>query len=213
MGDIFRSYRLPLWNYIRSSWPACLAVVFVFVLGLGAGTYKAGNLDYGQARELHDYLQSSLPLLARTRPVASPSAYDALLNNLLSIIAIYFFGLSLIGIPATLALVFFRGMVIGFSVGFLGRDMAGRGVLLAATAILPHNLLYLPALFVGAAAALSFSLRLLRLSRTGSLWLFLSRYTVVMVAVLAVTAGAGMIEVYCSPWLTRMVLNLIGNTG
>ncbi|OAT86495.1 stage II sporulation protein M [Desulfotomaculum copahuensis] len=209
---MIRLYRRHFINALKKLWPVSLLVLLIFALGIAGGAWNAINLQYGQAKDLHDYLAASLPQFNHPLPDSSRAVRGAVGDNMIMVGVMYLSGLSLIGIPAVIALVFLRGYVLGFAVGFLCRDLAGRGVLLAAASIMPHNLLYLPALFTGAVASLAFAAQLLQRRPGGRdpLLFSLSRYTAIMVVVLAAAAGAGLVEACCSPWLTRTVVNLIG---
>lgn len=66
-------------------------------------------------------------------------------------------GLSLVGAPAVLALLFLRGFALGFTVVFLFEQLSYRGLLLAFVGILPQTMLGVPGLLLAAGAAITFA--------------------------------------------------------
>src|SRR5699024_9042544 len=55
-------------------------------------------------------------------------------------------------------LIFSKGLVIGFSVGFIVNQLGWKGLLLAATSIAPQNLIIIPVYLFAASIAMVFSL-------------------------------------------------------
>ena len=196
---------------LRAGWPLYLLVLAVFSLGLVCGALNIDFLPQGGMASLHDYLSAFLKEAGGGRGGTGQLARRVMYDKLYFMTALYLAGLTVIGIPVVLVLVFLRGFALGFTVAFLSRDLALQGLFLAAAAIMPQNLLFLPALFVGAVAALTFALLLFprRSGMGGKIWGSLVRYTGIMVAVVAVALGAGLVEIYLSPWLTRILAGMI----
>lgn len=130
----------------------------VFSFGLVAGGAAVGYLDPGDASELSAHLRgyvaqaAAAPLAGSADPGAAVEAVGrgALLPFVL--------GLSVIGSPFVLALLFLRGFALGFTASFLVREYSYAGLLLAAASILPQTLLAVPAALVAAGSSLAFAL-------------------------------------------------------
>lgn len=153
---------------LKSSWPLYLLVLAIFALGLICGALNVNFLPAAKVEALHDYIDAFFKQALGLHVDTSQVAWEAIYNKIIMMAALYILGLTIIGIPAILGLIFLRGFVLGFTVAFLSRDLAWLGLLLAAASIMPQNLLYLPALFIGAVAALSFALLLF--PRSSSTW-------------------------------------------
>lgn len=74
---------------------------------------------------------------------------------------LFVLGLSVIGLPAVWILLFLKGMVVGFSVGFIVNQLEMKGLFLAALSIAPQNLLVIPIYIVAGSLSMIFSLTLL----------------------------------------------------
>ncbi|MGZ4030844.1 MAG: stage II sporulation protein M, partial [Tumebacillaceae bacterium] len=124
-------------------------------------------------------------------------------------------GLSIIGLPVIVLLIFVEGFKIGFTVGVIVSQFHGKGVLFALAAILPQNLISVPAMIVCGVAGISFSLMLVR-SRfshaparggTGTqLYRNFLSYTGLVSAVAVAMVLASFVEGYLSPVLMRAVV-------
>ncbi|MGE5454523.1 MAG: stage II sporulation protein M, partial [Methylocystaceae bacterium] len=111
-------------------------------------------------------------------------------------------GLTVIGVLLVLPLIFFKGYCVGYTVYTLSRAHNDTSMGLALTAVLPHNLIYIPCLVVMAAAALRFSVALFSPERNGNTIIkSLLAYVIIMLL-----AGGGiwlgaLVECRVTPWL------------
>lgn len=197
-------------RHLRGQIPLCAVVLTLLVLGVILGSSAATVLDAEERAELAAHLQVFLRGLVdgrlRTEPAEALSATYR--QNLQTLGFIWLLGLTGIGAPVVGAVVFLRGLVLGFTVGFLVEEMGTMGLLLAALGVLPQNLLALPAIAGSAVAALAYSLRLLRRrteSRPRPLLEEILAYTFAVLLMAGLLLGAGLIEAYLSPGLMRLV--------
>ena len=143
--------------------PIVMAVGF-FLCGLIFGAITLGTLNPLIKQELHQYL---------TFYIKEASAYSGHSISGLktwgqifkiqaaSLGLLWVFGLTIVGSPLILLTVGARGFIVGFTVGFLVQEEAGKGLALAVAGVLPQNLCYIPAFLGASALAFYFSLTLL----------------------------------------------------
>lgn len=138
-----------------------LVVLIFFVAGVAAGSVTVNFLPVEQKGELGRFLDVSLDRLLQVQG-AAPSAEvfgRALAQNLKTAVLLWFLGLFLAGVPLILGLVFLRGFVTGFTVGFLVYQRGWNGLLLALAGVVPPNLVAVPALLTISAAGIAHALR------------------------------------------------------
>jgi len=188
-----------------------MLVLAVFLTGAMFGVFGVNHLSVGQFDELSKHVQTYVAQADQLSANSFDIAGGKILEDILVIVLLYILGLSFIGIPFILALIFIRGFILGFAVSFLTQCMAVNGLLLAVVSILPQNLLYLPALLFGGTAAISFALLSLRRYTNFRIRLLncLVGYTVIMAVVMAVAICSGLVEIYFTPWLTGVSAGLI----
>ncbi|MBT9133738.1 MAG: Stage II sporulation protein M [Firmicutes bacterium] len=138
---------------------AYFIAIAAFVTGTVAGAVAVRAMPLKQQRDLMGYLNKYVEgiLGGNIEPAAWQSVQIA---NLQSVAFLWLSGLVVVGVVGVLALLFMRGFVIGFSVGFLVLEMQVPGLLFAAASILPHNLVAAPALVSIGALGIAFSLRM-----------------------------------------------------
>lgn len=201
-------------SVIGQSWPLFLVIILFFGLGVFFGALGVDTLSQENVNQLTGVIDTFLAGISELHTNPAATVQKALTDNLVTWGVLFFLGLSIIGIPLILLLVFMRGFTLGFTIGFLAKQKSSTGTLLAITAIAPHNLILIPALVISGVAALSFALILLQRffnTKIRVLPNFLG-YAGVMLMVGIAFSGAAVVEAYVTPWLTRAASSLFNGS-
>lgn len=204
-------FRHNFFNYIKANIAAYFFVALIFIIGAIVGALAAKTLPEDQKKELISYLQIFFQGLSNSGLGNSANVFtNVILNNMKTIALIWVLGFTIVGIPFVLFIIFTRGFVIGFTVGFLVNEYVFKGLLFAFVSILPHNFLAIPAILIVGVSAVSFSLLLLkRKSRAKTNLLYESLgYTALCMGMLVVMGLASLVEVYISPVFMKMIAGL-----
>ncbi len=207
-------FRQNVGSYIKGSIVALFFMILVFMVGTAVGALAVRMLPDEQKIELINYLHIFFTGLAQgtKSPIDGGSVISvAVLNNVKTILLIWVLGFTIVGIPFVLFILFTRGFIIGFTVGFLVNEYVMRGLLFALASVLPHNFFAVPAVLVMGAAATRFSLMLVR-RRTYNkinLWYEAMRYSILCLLMLLIMLLAALIEVYISPVFMKAVATLL----
>jgi stage II sporulation protein M len=198
-------------KYFLRHLPLYVALMLLFTTGVGFGALATQKLSPVQKEDLSNYIAAVYAPLADHEHEHLDRAqvfYQSLKDNVLKTTGVLFLlGLTVIGAPLILAIVFVRGFVLGFTVGFLVQETMVKGLVLSTTCILPHNLLVIPAVLLGAGGALSFAgtafRTLIGLSRDGV------HSQLVSTTFLSLCSGlmlivAALIETYLTPILAQL---------
>ncbi|CAJ1002936.1 MULTISPECIES: stage II sporulation protein M [Bacillales] len=185
--------------------------IVLFAMGIIFGAVIVNSLPLSQRQELFGFLQYFFNTLG-SQGIPEPTAHfqQAFGHYAKTVGILWMLGLSIIGLPMILLLLFLKGVVVGFTVGFLVNQLQWQGVTLALAGVLPQNLLVVPALFIVGVSGISFSMRLIKtrlLSRRDVILPHFVGYTVLVVVMLAVLMVAALFETFVSPRLMQMVLN------
>jgi stage II sporulation protein M len=192
-------------------------MITLFLMGVIFGAIVVNSLSFAQKEDLYLYLGKFFTEIEGGRMTSSEDMFrQSFLHNVKSLGILWLLGISIIGLPLIFVLVFMKGVVVGFSVGFLVNQMGWSGFLLSFVSILPQNIIIIPAfIFIGAVSA-SFSITLIRkifMRGQTSMQLpmipFFSRYVVFLVAAIAVITVAAGVEAYLSPSLMETVISKI----
>lgn len=193
-------------KYFYRHLPLYLALFLLFSIGIGFGALAPQKLSPPQRADLSNFLANIYASVAQddTAILAKSEVfYQSILDNVLKTAGLLFvLGLTVIGAPLILGVVFLRGFVLGFTVGFLIQETSLNGLVLAATAVLPHNLLAVPAIMIGAGGALAFASNAFKtmcgLSQRRIYGQLLSTGFIFICSSLLLT-GASLIETYLTP--------------
>lgn len=197
-------------RHIKDNLGIYMVIFFFFLGGIVFGTISLNFLGEQQLIQLAAYLDNLLRQFNTGTIKSDNLFYHAALDALKETGLIWFLGLTVIGIPLIIIFVFIKGFVLGFTVGFLIKQKAVHGLALSLTAVMPANLLQIPALFLAAMLGISFSTGLIR----GRIWERgilpgLLNYSLCMLLVAVLLAGGGLVEAYLAPVFIRLVLAYI----
>ncbi|WP_170007543.1 stage II sporulation protein M [Bacillus fonticola] len=194
-----------------------LTFVSVLVLmGVVFGAIVVNSLQIEQREDLFGYVsqffqQFSAGQLADPNNLFTQSAWD----NAKTIGLMWLLGISVVGVPVVLFFLFIKGIVLGFTVGFLVGEMGWEGVWITTLSILPQNILLLP-IFVGVgASAVLVSFRMVRKQFTKTqepMWPLFRQYTLILGGALLLVVVAAGVEAYVSPQFLQ-TLNLPSFAG
>lgn len=197
--------------YMREHHSLFLFTIILFAMGIIFGAVIVNSLALPQKQELLVFLQYFFSNLDE-HGIPEPSAHflQAFGHYLKTAGIMWILGLSIIGLPMILLLLFLKGVVVGFTVGFLVHQLQWQGVTFSLMGVLPQNMLVVPALLIVGVSGISFSLRLIKtrlLSKRDRIMPHFMSYTVLVVAMMAVLTVAAMFETFISPKLMQYVIN------
>lgn len=200
--------------YLKANIVAYFFMILIFVIGIVVGALAVKILPDEQKTELINYLHIFFTGLSQGNEdtVSSVNMIGmTMFNNTKTVVLMWILGFTIVGIPFVLFMLFTRGFIIGFTVGFLVNEYVMRGLLFAFASVLPHNLFAIPAILVLGVSATTFSLMLVRRKTYGkiNIWYEAIRYSMVCMIMLAVMLFAALLEVYISPVFMKLAATLL----
>ncbi|MNH95724.1 Stage II sporulation protein M [compost metagenome] len=209
-----RSLRLMM----KEQTPLYIFVAVLFLVGVVFGALIVSALTLDQQQELGDYLGNFFVTVDQQGLPAAPDSYwEIAALNLKWIGLIWILGLSVIGLPGILILDFLKGVLIGFTVGCMVSEYSWHGMLFALVSVAPHNLVLIPVLLVGSAAAIAFSLLMIRSRVLGQRRSPVTRpfvmYTMLSFGLAVLVLGISGFEAWVSPTMMRWVTPMLVPKG
>lgn len=146
-------------RYIRRRLPLYVGIIFLFIMGIVFGSLAVQALSESQRLDLSAYLSGFYDsrhsnLFFGQQWIVGQGLID---NIVKSCGLLWLLGLTIIGAPLILIIIFLRGFVVGFTVGFFIENLFLKGIVVAIAWILPHNLMAIPAVILAGGAAFSFA--------------------------------------------------------
>jgi stage II sporulation protein M len=214
-----RKIKFSAGTYLRDHMSLYVFTSVLFMIGVLFGAIVVGALADDQALSLNNALNGFFKALIIQDTGTTPTeiTWHSAAGFLKTAGMLWILGLSIIGLPVIVILIFVKGFMVGFTVGVVVSQFKAQGILFAMAALLPQNLIYVPALIVCGVAGISFSLMLVR-SRFGHqtaaprhtagtmLYRKFLSYTGLVAVVAVVMVLAAFVEGYLSPVLMRAVI-------
>lgn len=197
-------------DYFRGRIFIVALVVILFVMGIIFGVLTANVLESDQKADLLNYVDQGL----HGNDFLDNNSYarQTVISNIQTVFFLFFMGISVIGVPLALLLIFTRGFILGFTMGFLFQTMGFKGFILSMTGILPHNLLAIPGMLLMIVTIIDCAAALTKIRFTKkqvSIGEELVRCAVLTIIVLVIMVLAGLVQGYvtpiCTAWLGKII--------
>ncbi len=187
-------------------------VSVLFVIGVVFGAVMVNALSLEQKQEMTRHLSSFFHTVNDGMEFNGQQSFQQAFGmHMKWVLLIWLLGLSIIGLPLILVLDFLKGVLIGFSVGYLVGQFSWKGMLFALVSIAPQNLIVIPALIMVSVTAIAFSIYMIKnrfIQRRGTIYHPFMRYTTITLLMGLLMLGASLWEGYLSPsmmkWVTPM---------
>ncbi|EKN69678.1 stage II sporulation protein M [Neobacillus bataviensis LMG 21833] len=207
-----RLYQSDAASYFREHSSIFLFIVVLFLMGVIFGAIVVNSMSITQKEDLFYYLSQFFGQVSDGKVAEDNDLFlQSFFHNSKFIGLMWILGISIIGLPVILILLFIKGMVVGFTVGFLVSQMGWKGFMLALVSILPQNLIIIPVFILMAAFSVIFSLRMIRKQfmkkYSQPIIPFFKGYIFALVAAVIFISVASGIEAYLSPWLMKTIIS------
>lgn len=133
-------------------------------------------------------------------------------RNILYLLIVWLLGLAWFGFPLILFYLMFKGFALGFTVAFLVRRAALKGVVFGLAALLPHNFLFVPVYIAATTTATTFSFLKLndRLTKKkADRSHYYRQYCYFMFIMLILVLAGGLVEAYITPVFMQLAVSVI----
>ncbi len=183
-----------------------LLVLFSISMLFGAIVVQA--LQLNQKSDLYVYFNNFLSYRGQLQMPASQLFFETLSQNMKYLGLLWILGLSVIGLPVIVIMVFVKGFSLGFTIAFLVEQYSYKGLQLAMGVVLPQNLILVPVtLFIGV-SGIVFSIQLIqnRILQAGeSLFSKFVHYLMMIVISFLLILLASFYEAYFAPYFYRIL--------
>ena len=198
-----QNYRILLAQHLRTYAIIYLFMIILFLSGIIFGAVIVNSMNPIQKQDLFFYLERFFNHMIQEQTMDHFTLFkESFFYHLKYLSLLFLLGLSIIGLPIILILIFIKGLVIGFSVGFIVNQLGSEGLLFSAVSIAPHNFIVIPIYIFAGSLAMIFALALLKkiFSRrsASTLWQPFISYTAVFCLMIIFSIGAAVLESYVS---------------
>ncbi|MCD7033282.1 stage II sporulation protein M [Metabacillus sp. GX 13764] len=204
-------------KHIREHSSIYVFVFVLFLMGVIFGAVIVNSMTFSQKEDLYFYLSRFFGQVSEGKVATSADMFQqSFLHNVKYLGLMWILGISIIGLPVILIMLFLKGIVVGFSVGFLVNQMGWKGFLLSFVSVFPQNILMIPAFIIMSTAGIAVSLKIFRqlfLKKKSTLespYQFFVKYAIVLGVICLMILAASSLEAYASPGLMKSVVDASG---
>lgn len=202
-----------LWNKVNNEVikgkKLYMFLLLVLVAGLIAGSLFITVLDNQDKTLVANQMTTFFKNIKEGHLDFMLALRNSLTSNLLFIVFIWLLGISVIGIPVIIFLVFMKGFIIGFSIASIVMKYKLIGILGAITYITPHEIISAMIILILSCYALYLSFNIF--------WAIIQRksinfkdiinhYSKVMLVSVIFIIATSLIEVFLSPYIIKFFL-------
>lgn len=125
-----------------------IIVTICFLVGIVVGVIFINNLSDNQSTEITTYINSFLETFKKDVNLNYFELLkDSLVQNFILVLALWFVGVTLIGIPLVFGIIIFRGFCLGYTISAIIQILGvAKGIIFVSTAMFLHNLIFIPAI-------------------------------------------------------------------
>ncbi|NPV42426.1 MAG: stage II sporulation protein M [Firmicutes bacterium] len=204
--------RRSFFDYIKENLFLYFIAILILVVGIVSGSISVKALNVQQKDNLINYINLFFQKVDINALNSKLVLKYSILNNLKLVSLIWVLGLTIIGIPFVMLILFIKGFILGFTVGFLIDELGFTGILFSTISLFPQNIIIIPSVVIIGVSALSFSLILLKNKRGTEKYSIIQQFTgyTILVSLMALIIILGcFIEAYISPVFMKMMLPYI----
>lgn len=202
-----------LLRYLKENMYVLIFVSLVLVIGIIFGSVMVNKLPEQHNTLLAEELNFYFEVLDETPSVDRLNILkQSFFSNGQFILIAWLAGLTVIGIPVVIVMLFTRGVILGFTVGFIFNHTSFRGLFFAITAIVPHNLVIIPAFLLVSVASISFSsVIFMKVIKNKSINIapYFVNYGIMSIFILLGIGLASIIEAYIIPVILKWIVPLM----
>lgn len=199
--------------YLKEHLPFYLFVFVLFATGIVFGAVMVSALTLEQKEELARHLSGFIVTVDQGGSFDTAASFQqSLLLHMKWIGLIWVLGLSVIGLPVIFAIDFLKGVLVGFTVGYMIGQYSWHGLLFALVSVLPQNLVIIPAFIIISVAAAAFAVQLVKMrvvGKQGQLTAPFLRYTSTTLFMAVLLIGAAVYEGFLSTEIMRLVAPML----
>ncbi|MCE5169664.1 stage II sporulation protein M [Paenibacillus profundus] len=154
----------PLAHSLRAQLHLYIFVSVLFLVGVVFGALLVNALTLEQQQDIGSHLGHFFTTIDQNGTSANggEAFLDSVLFYLKWIAVIALLGISIVGFPLVLVLVFAKGVFVGFTVGTLVGQYAWKGVLFAFVSVAPHNMIAIPLIMIASVASMALAMHVLK---------------------------------------------------
>lgn len=148
-------------SYLRVNNKLFLFLSILLVIGIIAGSIFSVTITDNDTELVNNYLINYLTSIKNGELLFLDSFVSTVLSNLIVVVLIWIFGISIIGIPVIFLIFFYKSFILGFTIGSILLNYKIKGILFSIIYVFPHHIINLLMLMIFIVYAYVVSLKII----------------------------------------------------
>ena len=199
-------------NKIKINKKLGLFLVVLMIVGIAAGSLFVTILNNSDKNLVSSHLNLFLDNIVNGQVEYFSCFKNNLIIDLGLVLAIWFLGISIIGLPIIIFIFFSKSFILGFSIGSILSVFKTKGIIFSLIYIFPGNIINLLIMLILCIYSLSFSIYLLYAvfkKKTVDFKELINKYTFILIISIVITVVMCLYNSYLMPKLIKSFINLI----
>ncbi len=183
-------------------------VSILFVIGIFLGVFFINNVGQEPKTLITEYLNQFIEKLKTTEDLNLIELLKTSIGqNIMLAIGLWFFGTTIIGIPAVFGIVAYRGFCLGYTIAACISIMGiSKGIIFVLILLLLQNLLVIPAILALAVSGIKLYKSIMRDKTKENVKIEMLRHTVFSLIMLMVLIVSSVIEIFASTNILKLCI-------
>ena len=183
-------------------------VSILFVIGIFLGVFFINNVGQEPKTLITEYLNQFIEKLKTTEDLNLIELLKTSIGqNIMLAIGLWFFGTTIIGIPAVFGIVAYRGFCLGYTIAASISIMGiSKGIIFVLILLLLQNLLVIPAILALAVSGIKLYKSIMRDKTKENVKIEMLRHTVFSLIMLMVLIVSSVIEIFASTNILKLCI-------
>lgn len=185
-----------------------IIVSILFVIGIFLGVFFINNVGQEPKTLITEYLNQFIEKLKTTEDLNLIELLKTSIGqNIMLAIGLWFFGTTIIGIPAVFGIVAYRGFCLGYTIAACISIMGiSKGIIFVLILLLLQNLLVIPAILALAVSGIKLYKSIMRDKTKENVKIEMLRHTVFSLIMLMVLIVSSVIEIFVSTNILKLCI-------
>lgn len=198
-------------NHIINNKRGYLIVGILFFIALIVGVFFVNGTDDLKLEEINSYFNNLIEKINTLENINFLELFkSSVISNIITISILWFGASTIVGILVVYGTILFKGFSIGYTISsIIACFGVGKGILIALSILLLHNIIYIPAMFGASVSGIKLYQSIMKNKQRDNIKIEVLRHTIFSSLMLVLMVISSLIEVYCS---TNLFIILLKNT-
>lgn len=183
-------------KYVKNNFKEYALVGLLFIIGLFAGVLVVNNSGEAQIGEISTYISDFITKFKEIENINKTQLIiESIKNNVILAIILWIAGTTVIGMPIVLAVILFRGLVLGYTISAITYTLGTiKGICFCLISIFLQNILFIPAVLTLGVSSIKLYKSIMKDKRKENIKVEIIRHTIISILMILILIMSSIVE-------------------